>query len=164
MQPKDYDAFSAIITAICDCYQRKPLTASAMKLYFSVLSSLTIAEISKAVEAHIQDAEQGKFFPTPSHLIAKAVPPKMTPEQLIDEAIAPKTPIGVMARMEIGSFDLRTKSYTFLRPIAMKCLRLVPQWQARIDQNELTPFELQTLGKYEVALPDNQKRLHHQSV
>lgn len=60
--------------AFCDCMTGagmvtgKQLPASAMALMFDLLAEYTIEQVQSGVAAHLKGPE-GKFFPTPSHII-----------------------------------------------------------------------------------------------
>lgn len=66
MQAEDKNAFAEMLMAGCAVYDRKPMEALAVKLYWNLLSKFSLAEVQTALGRHM---ETSKFFPKPSELI-----------------------------------------------------------------------------------------------
>jgi hypothetical protein len=76
MNKTELKDFSAFLCTIAEIYNRK-LTEAALLLYFDTLKDLEFTQIRKAVKAHCEDPDNGKFFPLPAHIRAYLCkPPK----------------------------------------------------------------------------------------
>ena len=70
MDDLDKKNFKLIFDDLCDFYQRKEMTPSTLRLYFSALSDMTIEDLRFAVESHIKNKKSGKYFPKAADLIS----------------------------------------------------------------------------------------------
>lgn len=68
MKKEDKKEFGKILVVTGEIYD-KQITASLIKVYFEVLKDYTLDELKRALELHIKDREEGKFFPRPSNFI-----------------------------------------------------------------------------------------------
>lgn len=68
MLTNDFDSFAELFKTVADSYS-KTLSALQLKMYFKVLSKYPIDLIQLAVEAHLSDADRGRFMPVPADLI-----------------------------------------------------------------------------------------------
>ena len=67
---RDWNAFLAAIRNAAILTGKGNLTREALDLYFDVMQDYSIEQVKQAVEAHLHGAE-GRYFPTPSHLISQ---------------------------------------------------------------------------------------------
>ncbi|RUQ35260.1 MAG: hypothetical protein EKK71_13370 [Candidatus Competibacteraceae bacterium] len=70
MNSTDRIGFATHILAIAEIYG-KALSPAAIDVYWSALQGYPLAEVQRAVEQHVQDAEAGRFFPKPADLIGQ---------------------------------------------------------------------------------------------
>lgn len=68
MLTNDFDLFNELFKTLADSYN-KTLSALQLKMYFKVLSKYPLEAIQIAAEAHLSDAERGRFMPVPADLI-----------------------------------------------------------------------------------------------
>lgn len=70
MQETDERAFVVLIGATRNLYSKEtdPATISLM---FGLLRDYELSEIKEAIEAHCYDPEEGRFCPSPAHLIGR---------------------------------------------------------------------------------------------
>lgn len=72
MQHEDFDNFSRVLDAAYSLHS-KSLTADARALFFAALGEYSLADVRKAVSAHIKDPQRGQFPPKPADLIAQLI-------------------------------------------------------------------------------------------
>lgn len=70
MQPDDFDNFARVLDAAYSLHARA-LTADARALFFAALGEYSLADVRKAISAHIKDPERGQFPPKPADIIAQ---------------------------------------------------------------------------------------------
>ena len=66
----DRDRFLALIERM-DATYSKPEDLKRARSFWQALRFYTITEISNALDAHISDQAEGRFYPTPAHLITR---------------------------------------------------------------------------------------------
>ena len=67
---RDWNEFLGAIRSAAILTGKTNLTREALDLYFDVMQDYSVEQVKQAVEAHLHSSE-GKFFPTPSHLISQ---------------------------------------------------------------------------------------------
>lgn len=70
MTRNEYEPFSACMQQVAETYGRR-LTEGAMLTYWAALERFPLGAIRTALNAHIADADGGRFMPLPAHLIAQ---------------------------------------------------------------------------------------------
>jgi len=73
MNSTDKASFATHILAIAEIYG-KALSPAAIGIYWNALQGYPLAEVQRAIERHVQDAEAGRFFPKPADLIRQLQP------------------------------------------------------------------------------------------
>lgn len=73
MNSTDLNGFGEHILAIAEIYG-KALSPAAIGIYWTALQGYPLAEVQRAIERHVQDAEAGRFFPKPADLIRQLRP------------------------------------------------------------------------------------------
>lgn len=68
MDQKDYREFTKVWMATFDIYGRVP-SDSAVDLAFQALARFGIDEVKKGLTSHINDPENGRFFPKPADVV-----------------------------------------------------------------------------------------------
>ena len=68
MQQRDFDRFGAALTALAELYG-KSLSQGAIALWWQALERFDFEQVSKAIRAHTENAENGQFMPKPADLI-----------------------------------------------------------------------------------------------
>ena len=68
MNSTDKASFATHILAIAEIYG-KALSPAAIGIYWNALQGYPLAEVQRAIERHVQDAEAGRFFPKPADLL-----------------------------------------------------------------------------------------------
>ena len=72
MSPDEFDEFQQVWGAMSERYG-KPLSAMALAIDFQAFSDLTLADVRRGLQAHLQHPTECRFFPMPGQIIAKAV-------------------------------------------------------------------------------------------
>lgn len=150
MIDNDLAQFSKILDSLSEYYQRDPLSPTAVKIYFSALKQFPIDSIGEAVNAHIQHPTGGKFYPKAADLILHLEGGAITADQVIAAARLSSSPMGIIARIHIGSWDLNTLNSFDLKQRAEEVLQLLPKWKAQANAGGYTPHQISIMIKYGV--------------
>ncbi|MCA8326107.1 hypothetical protein [Burkholderia cepacia] len=70
MLPEDFDNFARVLDAAYSLHS-KSLTADARALFFAALGDYSLADVRKALSAHVKDPQRGQFPPKPADIIAQ---------------------------------------------------------------------------------------------
>lgn len=154
MKTRDKPAFMQTLTAVADLYG-KPISEAGWSIWWAALECYSLTKVQQALSAHVRDPDRGQFMPKPADVVRQIDGSKPTADQIIAMALNPTTPLGVLCRMEIGSWNLQNWTADKLRPLAQSCIAKLPEWQAKINEDRLVEHERATIAKY----VENRKRL-----
>jgi hypothetical protein len=70
MNKSELKEFTAFFAAIAEVYSKKVTDATIM-IYFDALADLELSEIKRAVKAHCNDSDAGRYFPLVANIRAK---------------------------------------------------------------------------------------------
>ena len=147
MKTRDKQAFVQTMTAVTDLYG-KPISEAGWSIWWAALEGYSLSQVQQALSAHVRDPDRGQFMPKPADVVRQIDGPKPTADQIIAMALNPTTALGVLCRMEIGSWNLQNWTADKLRPLAQACISKLPEWQAKINENRLLDHERATIAKY----------------
>lgn len=147
MKDRDKQAFAQTLTAISELYG-KEVSAASMRLWWNCLEHYSLAKVQQAFSAHAKDPDRGQWMPKPADIVRQIDGGRPNADQIIAMALNPTTPLGVLCRIEIGSWHLGNWTAEKLRPLAESCIQKLPEWQKKIDAGELTRHERDTIAKY----------------
>jgi len=150
MDKSDRRKFKDLMDATSEYYQRDLLSVTALKMYFHALERFEFNQIQEAVSLHIQQTKSGQFYPKVADLIELLEGGTITPDQIISEARLAQSPLGVLSRIKIGSWDLDRGDPWYLKQRAEECLLMLPEWKSRVNSGEYTDHEISILLKYNV--------------
>lgn len=68
MNRQDTQQFAKLMAAIGELYEKK-ISTQLLDIYFQTLKRFSFADVSSAVNAHVNNADSGQFFPKPADLI-----------------------------------------------------------------------------------------------
>lgn len=68
MQPSDRKNFYAMLTSVCELYGKKA-SPELLDLYFEALRQHELIDISRALNLHAVDPDQGQFMPKPADVV-----------------------------------------------------------------------------------------------
>lgn len=151
MDNNDKKQFKELFDGLSEYYQSKEkLSKMALQIYFDSLIRFEFDDIARAVSAHVVKPDSGKFFPRAGDLMAYLEGGEVTADIIIAAAKLGNTPMGILARIHMGTWDLKYSNSFDLRQRAQECLILLPEWKARADVGEYTDHELSIMMKYHV--------------
>ena len=151
MNPSDKKAFKNMMDGLSDVYQRKEkISDVALRLYFSSLQDFSLDQVAVAITRHLKDKASGQFFPKPSDIERHITGKDPTADEIVAAARLANCPMGVMARMHIGTWDLQNQDAFYLRQRAEEVIQLLPEWKARANAGEFTQHELSVMVKYKI--------------
>jgi len=145
----DKPIFQETINAVSEMLGRELLTATALKLYFSLLSEFTIEEVQHGLKQHLK-GETGQYMPKPADIIKHLNGKEMSYEAIVAGARNPIKPVDVLARIHIGSFDLNRGEPFYLRERAAEIKAILPKWKERARAGDFSDQELRIMAKYKV--------------
>ena len=151
MDSSDKNQFKALFDGLGEYYRAKePLSKIALGIYFGALQKYTFDQVSNAVSAHVIDQTSGKFYPKAGDLIKHLEGGEITADIILASAKLAKTPLGILARIHIGTWDLNSGDSFYLNSRAKECLLLMPEWQERARQGEYSGHEISIMIKHNV--------------
>ena len=159
MQTEHKREFAEIVTAMSEVYG-KTISKSGLMLWWQVLEDYTIDQVRQAFAAHARDTERGTWMPRPADIIRHIDGEKPNVDQIIGMALKPSTPLGVLCRIEIGSWNLENWTADKLRPLAQACLEKLPELKARVAAAEFAEHEIAALERYGIT---DALKLEHQA-
>lgn len=70
MQPQDKDAFAELMILTSEMYERKEKPSVPMlRMYFAALERFSLDDVRAGLNGHIQNPDNGQFFPKPADII-----------------------------------------------------------------------------------------------
>lgn len=151
MDITDRAEFRKFLDGLCAAYSKESLPIMAVQIYFDALSKYPLSNVMTAASAHLTDTEHGTFFPKVADIVRKIEGGAITTDQVISSARLANTPMGVLCRIEIGSFDLNNQTDMFyLKQRAQECIDLIPEWKARAAAGDYSDHEISMMVKHEV--------------
>jgi len=143
----DKKRFSETMVGLAEHYE-KEFSSPALRMWWLALEEYTDEQFDRAVIAHIKSPDLGKFKPKIADVIFQIEGSTPTPDQIIAAAMKPTTPLAVLCRMEIGSWNLDNWDNYRLKPMAESCIAQMPVWKDRIKAGQLSAHETQMIEKY----------------
>lgn len=147
MKARDKEAFLQTLTAISELYG-KSLSSAGLQIWWSALENYSLAQVQQALSAHARDPDRGQFMPKPADVVRQIDGGRPSPDEIIAMALNPTTPLGVLCRIEIGSWNLQNWTADKLRPLAQVCIHKLPEWHKRIEAGKLLAHERRAVAKY----------------
>tara|TARA_R110002153_G_scaffold191269_2_gene344248 strand:+ start:13433 stop:14083 length:651 start_codon:yes stop_codon:yes gene_type:complete len=143
---------SEILDGLSGYYQRDTLSPMAIQIYGMALEEYPIETIKMAVRSHISNCESGQYYPKASDLIRNIQGGNLTADQIIGMARNKTCPLGVLARIHIGTGDLDNCNNPFyLKQRAEEVLLMLPEWRKRAMQGDYSDHEISMMLKHNVS-------------
>ena len=147
MDNRDKRAFQDLINATCEYYQKPLLSTIVLKMYFSGLERFEYQQVETAISSHIAGGDNGQFMPKVVDIAKLIEGGSLSTDQILAAARMCETPLGVLARIVIGSYDLKNCTDMFyLKQRAEECIQHLPRWKL----GEYTEHEISMMLKHEV--------------
>lgn len=112
-------------------------------MFFRQLERFPIHSVVAAIESHTSS-----FPPTPSEIAHRIEGGAITPDEIIAAARLAETPLGCLARIKIGTWDLGNQDAWYLRQRAEEVIQKLPEWRSRHASGELSDHEIKVMLKY----------------
>jgi len=146
MNKSDVNDFIDSIHSIGDNYNRAPLSRQTLAVWFEALREHSLETVQKAVAEHVTDPDQGRFFPTIAHLIAKiGVAAEVDAQFLLAEARMRSTPLGMRVLGHIPTSDFHALQEPVLLQRASQLLGRVDEWRSKHEQGDYTDGEVRQM-------------------
>lgn len=156
MDITDRAEFRKFLDGLCAAYGKESLPVMAVQIYFDALSKYPLSNVMSAASAHLSDVERGTFFPRVADIVRGIEGGTVTADSVIAQARLANTPMGVLCRIQIGSFDLNNQTDMFyLKQRAQECIDLIPEWKARAAVGSYSDHEISMMLKHEVNPTDS---------
>jgi len=97
----------------------KEIDTQTQRVWWMIFKDFDFTEIEVAVTRHITTS---KFTPKPADILDQINGVKPTADQIVALAKVPNTPLGCIARIQIGSWDLDNQDAFYLRQRAEEVL------------------------------------------
>jgi hypothetical protein len=120
-------------------------------MYYAALSEHSIDRISNALQRHATDSRAGRFYPTPADILEKLRSPQINANDVIAAARVAKTPLGVLARMRIGTHDLNCSSSYALTQRANEIVQCIDELIKKSLSGDFTQSEINAMARYDVS-------------
>jgi len=114
-------------------------------MYWLILGKYPADELQAAVIKHIEDPKSGSFMPKPADILKHINGEEITVESIIAAARLATTPLGCLARIQIGSWDLDNQNDFYLKQRAEECLQLLPDWKLRAKSGDYSKHEAKVM-------------------
>lgn len=147
MKTRDKQVFMQTLTAVADLYA-KPISDAGWQIWWGALKHYPLSCVQQALSAHVKDPDRGQWMPKPADVVRQIDGGRPSPDEIIALALNPTTPLGVLCRLEIGSWNLQNWTAEKLRPLATVCINKLPEWNERINSGKLLAHEAQAVSKY----------------
>lgn len=152
MDNSNKSEFKATLDGLSEYYQKPVLSVVAMQLYFASLEEYDISQIHSAIGKHLKNPKNGQFYPKAADLAGHIEGGVVTADMVLAAARLKRCPMGVLAAMHIGSYDLEHNNDPFyLKQRAEECIQLIPEWKHKMDSGDITDHTVDTLLKYGVS-------------
>ncbi len=129
--------------------EHKPIAAAVVKTYFELLNEYSFEQVAGGLKAHLK-GPSGQYFPKPADIIRHIHGSEITADEIVAAAKIHKTPLGILARIHIGTWDLNNMDGFYLRQRAQEVLQLLPEWKARALEGKYTEHEISIMLKHKV--------------
>lgn len=147
MDNRDKKQFMELMNATSEYYQKPPLSKIALQMYFSGLERFEYERIEQAISSHISSSETGQFYPKVVDLVKFIEGGSLSTDEILAAARICETPLGVLSRIVIGSYDLKNSTDMFyLKQRAEECVQHLPRWKL----GEYTEHEISMMLKHEI--------------
>lgn len=126
MQSTDLTEFTRVLSSVSSLYG-KPMSKALMALYWAALQGFALAEVKRALQAHVNDPDSGQYMPKPADVVRFLQGDSRTQALLAWSGV-------VKAIREVGGYN----SVVFDDPVIHAVIRDMGGWvmlcQVRVDE------------------------------
>lgn len=69
MKQQDYFEFIELMSSVCELYSKAPLSEFTISIWWGALESFSFQEVRAGLSRHIQNPDNGQFFPKPADVV-----------------------------------------------------------------------------------------------
>lgn len=155
MNSSDKQDFKDLMNGLADYYKasnpkQEYLGKMALQIYFGALDKYSIDQVIQSASSHVSDVKNGQFFPKAADLIRHIEGGEITTDMIISSARLADTPLGCLARVHIGTWDLNNGDSFYLKARASECLQKLPEWKTRAFSGKYSDHEISVMLKHNV--------------
>lgn len=156
MNDQDRKALKEFLDGLSEYYSTDKKSTVSVQIYFNALKQYTMQEIMSAASQHLKDPKSGQFFPKVADFVRYLKPQfniaDLKPDEVLAMATEAVTPLGVLARIKIGTWTLFSETDPFVRrQSALMFLESLPEVVDRIQAGGYTPHEIAVMEKLSVS-------------
>jgi hypothetical protein len=152
MNDSDKPDLLSRLKELSEYYGRKEkIGVMTIQIYFGGLQEYSMDQVTRGISGHIRSQNGGQFFPKVADIIRHIEGGEITTDQILAAARLKNTPLGVLCRIQIGSYDLNNSTDMFyLRQRAEECLEKIPEWKHKGLTGSYTDHEIAMMCKHDV--------------
>jgi hypothetical protein len=145
--------FKNLMDGVTEVYNPdKKLSVVAFQIYWNALKPYSYQQVECAVGEHLKDTCNGRFYPKVADIIQHIEGGAITVEQVIGAARAAKTPLGILCRIFIGTYDLEKQVDPFVtKAKAEECIQFIDEWKKRGALGQYSDHEISIMVKHGVS-------------
>ena len=151
MNDSDRGVFLEFMNTISDYYGKPKLGEHVLEIYFNGLREYSFDQVKGATSKHMTSSNGGQYMPKISDIKKHIDGGMFTHDEVLSAARLKNTPMGILCRIQIGTYDLEHQTDMFyLKQRAQECLDKMDEWKARAVNGDYTDHEVFTMLKHEV--------------
>ena len=151
MENGDGRRFLELMNATSEYYGKLPPSSIVVRMYFNGLKDYTYKQVEASISNHIKNAETGCYMVKVADIVRGIQGGKLTADQIIGAARLANTPMGVLARIWIGSHDINhCENMFYLKHRAEECMQMMPVWIHKASTGDYSEHELSMMLKFKV--------------
>lgn len=152
MTPEDYGGFCSSMKMLSSAFPSWKTTGEDLDCWFQILAVHSLQDISAAMLGITRDVSRGNYPPTTGEVVAKMSggTQNISRAHVVNQLDNPTTPIGVLARVNIQSFDRLAGGWQLKD--AIDCfVDQIPDLERRISERGYRQAEIEAFKKYNVS-------------
>jgi len=148
MDSGDKKNFLRLMNAVTEYYGRPPMSELVVTMYFSGLVQYSYVQVECSVNRHIAKSE---FIPKIANIVKGIEGGEITTDKVLAAARLTDTPMGVLCRIKIGSYDLNNqKDMFYLKQRAEECILVMEEMKAKAANCQYSDHEISMMIKHNV--------------
>ena len=152
MTPEDYSGFCSSMKMLGSAFPSWKVTGDDLDGWFQLLSDYDLQAITGAFRSVVMDTSRGAFPPTIPEIVGKLSggTQNISREHVVNQLEKPTTPLGVLARVNIQSFDRLAGGWQLKE--AIDCfVDQIPDLERRVSERGYRQAEIAAFKKYNVS-------------
>jgi len=138
--------FINFMNTITEYYGKPKLSGPIIEIYFKGLIDYSFDQVQGATSKHMTDPSSGQFLPKIADIKKHIDGGAITHDEVLSAARLKSTPLGILCRIQIGSYDLEHQTDMFyLKQRAQECIDKMEGWKSRSITGNYTDHEVLTM-------------------